>query len=158
MANEPPFDGIWSTIKIQTDFAISSHEVMPDTITKELGISPTECHAKGEIYVGKKTKKEYKRFQNIWRLSSPEINYELELGDNTPVPEQIRYFKNLFDGKLEILKKFKNDPRYECSIWITIISFDSFPPGFYIPEEDLIFLYSYVNFIHFFVSRDNPAN
>lgn len=125
------------------ELAIISDVVSPDVITEELNIFPERSFRKGAKSVSRYSGSTITRPHNLWALQSMPI----ETYEETIKPH-LDYLKSMFQLKLEVLKKYKNDSRFEVSFWIWIQT-DNSGIGFDLDEEHLDFLNAITNRIHF---------
>ena len=137
--------------KSHCELGITSQEVDPKTITRLLDIEPFSAYSKGEIFSSKPTGFVAKRFQNLWAMKSETIISEKE--DLTP---HILHFKSILCNKLDLLHKFKNDPRYDISFWIWVET-DNAGIGIDLTCDELAFINSIANRVHFSIitNQDN---
>ena len=130
--------------KTHISFGIKSDIVEPDIITKELGIVPADSSfKKGDTYIGKNTNRTYTRDTNIWRLETEWTYHEEET-----VSQHIEFLKKILLPKTDILIKYKEDERFDVSFWIWIDS-ECAGIGLYLTEDELKFLHSISNWVHF---------
>ncbi len=140
-------------LKTQISFGIKSDTVEPDAITKELNIIPSDTSfKKGDTWESKHDGTKHVRNSNIWRLETG-----FTLLEEETVNHHIKYFKSIFLPKVDILKRYKEDARFEVSFWIWIET-DNAGIGLDLSEEELSFLNSISNRVHFSVICNNEIN
>jgi len=133
------------TYKTSVAFAIVSNEVEPEILTKELNIVPEKSFIKGELSVSKRSGSLITRPHNLWRIESPTTESEKET-----ISHHIEYLKSILLAKIDILKKYKEDSRFELSFWIWVET-DNAGIGLDLDENDLAFVGQIANRIHFSV-------
>jgi hypothetical protein len=131
------------TNKSYCEFGIVSQEVAPKTISKLLNIEPFNSYAKGDTFSSKHTGRVGKRFQNLWSIRSKTIISERE-----DLSSHILYFKSLLSNKMNVISELKNNSIYEISFWIWIET-DNAGIGIDLSSEDIAFLHSISNRVHF---------
>ena len=129
--------------KIHCELAIVSNEIISDFITTELNITPDRSFKKGDQVVSKHSGSIITKPHNLWAIRS--MSSELE--DET-ISHHIEYFMSVFLLKTDILKKYKNDNRFDVTFWIWIET-DNAGIGLDLNEIELSFLNSISNRIHF---------
>lgn len=127
----------------QCELAIVSDEFDPDLITKELNIEPTRSFKKGEQSISKHSGSIITKPHNLWALKSKSLKSEEET-----IKPHIDYLKSLLQPKLEVLKRYKRDSRFEVSIWIWLET-NNLGIGLDLDEEQLDFLGAISNRMHF---------
>ena len=137
--------------KSYCELGITSQEFNPEIITELLGINPFNSYCKGDTFLSKRENFTAKRFQNLWAIKSETIISEKE--DLTP---HILHFKSILCNKLDLLHKFKNDPRYNVSFWIWVET-DNAGIGIDLTCDELAFINSIANRVHFSIitNQDN---
>ncbi len=129
--------------KTHINFSIVSHEIDPDSITKELNIVPERTFKKGEQTVSKHSGSIITNPHNLWSIGSKSSELEEET-----ISHHIEYFKSIFLSKAEVLKKLKEDARFEVSFWVWIET-DNAGIGLDLDEAEMSFLNSISNRVHF---------
>lgn len=129
--------------KTHCELAIVSNEINPDFITKELNILPDRSFKKGEQSVSKYSGSIITKPHNLWAIKSKSTELEEET-----ISHHIDYFKSTFLSKIEILKKFKEDTRFEITFCIWIET-DNAGIGIDLNESEITFLNSISNRVHF---------
>jgi len=130
--------------KTQISFGIKSDTIEPDVITKELNIIPSDSSfKKGDTWESKHDGTKHVRNSNIWRIET-----ELTVLEEETVSHHIEYLKSVFLTKMDILKRYKEDNRFEVIFWIWIET-DNAGIGLDLSEEELIFLNDISNRVHF---------
>jgi hypothetical protein len=127
----------------QCELAIVSDEFDPDLITKELNIEPARSFKKGEQSISKHSGSIITKPHNLWALKSKSFKSEEET-----IKPHIDYLKSLLQPKLDVLKRYKRDSRFEVSIWIWVETNNS-GMGLELDEDQLAFLGAISNRIHF---------
>jgi hypothetical protein len=131
--------------KTQISFGISTYDsdVDPSQISADLQLTPTRMHKKGETWIGERTGYVSIRPSTVWAVVSEWTVCEEEL-----VSHHIEYFKSILSSKMDILKQYKEDARFDVSfrIWIET-NYGAFEIGLY--EDDLAFFNSIANWIAF---------
>ncbi|MBL0051181.1 MAG: DUF4279 domain-containing protein [Bacteroidetes bacterium] len=97
------------------ELAIVSDEISPDFLTGELHIVPERTFRKGEQFVSKHSGSIITKPHNLWAIKSKPSELEEET-----ISHHIEYFKSVFSTKIGILKKIKEDTRFEITFWIWI--------------------------------------
>jgi hypothetical protein len=136
--------------KTHIDFGIKSDVIEPDVITKELNISPSRFYKKGDVFTSKYSPRIGYRQWNIWTIDSKWTILEEET-----VSHHIEYLKSVLFPKINILKRYKEDKRFELSFWIWIET-DNAGIGLDLLEDEISFMNSIANRIHFsLIINDN---
>jgi len=125
------------------EIAIISNDVEPNIITGELNIKPERSFKKGDQSVSKHSGSIITRPHNLWALKSPSLKTEEE-----SIEPHINFLATTFQLKLDVLKKYKNDSRFEVTVWIWVQT-DNSGIGLDIDEKQLDFLNTIANRIHF---------
>jgi len=125
------------------ELTIVSHEISPDFITEELNIIPERMFRKGDQSVSKHSGSIITKPHNLWALKSKTTELEEET-----ISHHIEYFKSVFLSKIGILKKYKEDTRFEITFWIWIET-DNSGIGFDLNEIEIAFINRICNRIHF---------
>lgn len=125
------------------ELAIVSQEISPEFITEDLNIVPERTFRKGEQSVSKHSGSIINKPHNLWALKSK--NSELE---EETISHHIEYFKSTFSSKIEVLKKYKDDIRFEVTFWIWVET-DNAGIGLDLNQNEIAFLNSISNRIHF---------
>lgn len=137
--------------KTHISFGIQSDTIELDIITKELGIEPAKSSLKkGDTWVGKKTGKIYVRESNIWRIET-----EWTILEDETVSHHIEYLKSILLPKIDILKKYKDSKECYTSFWIWVET-DLAGIGLYLTDDELNFLHSIANYVHFSLLAKDP--
>ena len=131
------------TYKTHCEFAITSTEITPDTITKELDIAPGRSFKKGDQSISRHSGSVITKIHNLWALQSNPTESEEE--NITP---HINYLKSTLLPKIDILKRYKTDARFEVSFLIWIETNDG-GVGFDLRADEMDFLNSIANRVHF---------
>ena len=125
------------------ELAITSNEVEPNTITEELNVKPGRSFNKGDQSVSKHSGSIITKPHNLWALKSPSLKTEEE-----SIESHINFLMMTFQLKIDVLKKYKNDSRFEVTVWIWLQT-DNSGIGLDIGEKHLNFLNTIANRIHF---------
>jgi hypothetical protein len=128
--------------KSHCELAIVSHEISLDFLTGELGIVPERTFRKGEQSVSKHSGSIITKPHNLWAIKSKASELEEET-----ISHHIEYFKSTFLSKVEILKKYKEDTRFELTFWVWIET-DNAGIGFDLNETEMSFINSISNRVH----------
>lgn len=129
--------------KTHCELAIVSDKISPDFITEELNIVPEISFKKGDQTVSKHSGSIITKPHNAWALKSKSS----ELEDET-ISHHIEHFKSTLISKIEVLKKYKEDARFEVTFWIWIET-DNAGIGLDLSENEIAFLNSFSNRVHF---------
>lgn len=129
--------------KTHINFSIRTDTVEPDIITKELSIKPNRYLKKGDIVTSKFSPRVGYREWNLWTIDS-----EWTILKEETVSHHIEYLKKILLPKAEILKKYKEDNRYELSFWIWVETDDA-GFGLDLDENEMTFLNNFSNRVHF---------
>lgn len=131
-------------LKTQISFGIKSDTVEPDIITKELNIIPSDTSfKKGDTWESKHDGSRRVRNSNIWRLET-----EFTVLEEETVSHHIKHFMSIFSSKADILTRYKADNRFDV-IFLIWIETDNAGVGLDLSEEELSFLNSISNRVHF---------
>ena len=128
--------------KIYCSFAITSQEIFPDEITKELGIQPDQFFLKGD-YRKKGRDTIYTNLHHLWKIRS-----KTTIDTEGDVSAHISEIHSRIKNKLNILRRYKKDPKLDIVVWISIKTDDA-GGDFYITEEELAFINSISNQLRF---------
>ena len=128
--------------KTHISFGIKTDEIEPDIITKELSVEPNRFFKKGDVFTSKFSPRIGHREWNIWAVDS-----EWTILKEETVNHHIEYFKKILLPKANILKKYKEDNRFEVSFWIWIET-DNAGFGLDLDERDMTFLNDFSNRVH----------
>ncbi len=131
--------------KTQISFGITTDDlsIEPLSITEELQLNPSRMHKKGDTFIGKHTGTMGTKPRTIWAIDSEWICLEEET-----VSHHIEYFKFILLPKTDILKKYKEDNRFEVGFWIWIET-DNAGFGLDLDENEIAFLNDFSNRVHF---------
>jgi hypothetical protein len=131
-------------VKTQIGFGIATdHDIDPQSITDALQLTPSRTKKRGDIRISKHDGREFIEARTVWAIDSEWTVHEAET-----VSHHVEYFKKILTPKLEIIRKYKEDDRFDVSFWIWIETNDN-GIGFYLNENELAFLNEYSNWIHF---------
>lgn len=128
--------------KTHCELAIVSNEIEHEIISKELNIVPSRVFRKGDLFTSKNTTRVGERTYNLWAIESKSS----ELLEES-VSHHIEYFRSIILSKVEVLKKYKKDARYEVTFWIWIET-DNSGIGLDLDEKDMCFLSTISNRVH----------
>lgn len=134
--------GIEYSYKIHCELIITSENITPDEISKEIEQKAYRAYKKGDKFISMHSGTEGKRATNLWAIKSNEIISEKE--DISP---HINYFKKIIDDKIGYIKKLKSDSANEINFWIWIEA-DEAGIGLEILDSDLTFINSITNCLH----------
>ena len=98
--------------KVRCDFSIVSQTVLPAQITQELGIKPNRFHEKG-YYKREGSHTIYAISKHLWEISSVEA-----IQNQDTILPHIDYMREKLKSKVDILDRYKQDPRYESVVYI----------------------------------------
>lgn len=129
--------------KTYCELAIVSIDISPDVITEELNVVPERYFKKGEQSISKHSGSIITRPHNLWALKSKTSELEEET-----ISHHIEYFKSTFSSNIEVLKKYKDDTRFEITFWIWVET-DNAGIGLDLNQNEITFLNSISNRIHF---------
>ncbi len=132
------------------EFVIISKEITPQQITNEFGIEPTRYFNKGDLISSKHSNEVGFKPWHLWAIKSlPIIKIE------ESISAHIEHIKSHLLPILPKLKGYKDNPLYEMSFLVRIETEDG-GIGFDINEEELSFINSISNRLHFsFLAKDN---
>jgi hypothetical protein len=125
--------------KSHLEFAISSNEIAPEIISKELNITPTRFFCIGDKTSSKHSPTVGVRTNNLWAIRSPDIISEKE-----SITPHINFFKSILQSKIDILERYKKELRMELAFWIWIETEDA-GYGFDLSDKEIAFLNSISN-------------
>jgi hypothetical protein len=128
--------------KTHISFSIKSDEIELDIITRELCIEPSKIFKKGDVFTSDFSPRIGHREWNLWTVDSVWTILKEET-----VNHHIEYFKEILLPKVDVLKKYKKDNRFEISFWIWIETDDA-GFGLDLLENDVAFLNDCSNRIH----------
>lgn len=129
--------------KTHCELTITSYEIPPDVITKELNITPDRYFLRGEKTISQNSKSIITKPHNLWAIKSSFSNLEQET-----ISHHIKYLKDILLPKKDILLKYKRDSRFEIIFWVWIET-DNAGIGLDLNEEEMDFLSCIINNIHF---------
>ncbi|XWN35353.1 MAG: DUF4279 domain-containing protein [Roseivirga sp.] len=129
--------------KTECSFGFTSEIITPEEFTKQIAIKPSRSFKKGEEFIVKHSGSVLIRPWHLWEISSSAVINEQE-----SIQPHIDYLKTTLADKVDILKKYKEDPSLELSIWIWIES-ENAGMGFDISAEDMHFMSKICNRISF---------
>ncbi|MEK7517935.1 MAG: DUF4279 domain-containing protein [Patescibacteria group bacterium] len=94
-------------------FLVSGFECHPEEITKQIGVSPTEVHIKGEYrIIGKKKKIKRMNKKNSWVLDSP-------LPKNAPIEKHLKHLLDIIkpykQNFIDVAKKY--ELQFNCAVY-----------------------------------------
>jgi hypothetical protein len=125
----------------QINFAIASDDatIDPQSITELLQLSPNRVHKKGDTWTSKHSGSLCTKPRTVWAIDS-----ESTIREDESISHHIEYFKSILLRKADILKKYKEDGRYELSFWVTIKT-NYGGAGIDLAEEELNFFNEFSN-------------
>ena len=129
-------------LKVDCSLGITSQEIFPSEITKELGIQPDRSFVKGD-YRKEGRDTIYTRPHHLWQIRS-KVTIDIEGNVSAHISEIHSRIKN----KLNILGRYKKTPKLDLVVWVSIKTDDA-GGDFYITEEDLAFINSISNRFQF---------
>jgi predicted ATP-dependent Lon-type protease len=139
--------------KTQISFSVKTDVIEPDEITKELGFEPNRFFKKGDIFTSKYSSRIGHKQWSLWTIDSAWTQLKEET-----VRHHIEYFKEILLPKVDILKRYKEDNRFELSFWISVKTDDA---GFSLDldESEMDFLNAFSNRVHFsLLTEESPLN
>jgi hypothetical protein len=135
--------------KTRCDFAITSQNILPEQITKELSMEPNRSFKKGP-YKREDSDTIYTHLHNCWEISSMVAIHEEE-----SISPHIYYLKYKLKHKLDMLDRYKKDPHYDLIIDIRLET-EMGGMGFDLYEEELTFIHRICNrFSCFLVAKED---
>ncbi len=135
--------------KSYCQFGITSDIVSPDHISQKLGLLPDRSFKKGETSISKHSGSIITKPHNLWSISSKTI-----ISEEESISPHLKYLKSRLEGKSEVLKKLKDDTKFELSFWVWIET-DNAGIGLDLSEEEMSFLTDCSNRVHFsFLTND----
>lgn len=139
--------------KTQISFKIESDdiEIDPTSITNNLQLNPSRFHRKGDTFIGKNSGSICTHLHTVWTIDS-----EWTVLKEETVSHHIKYFKEIFLPKIDILRKYKEDERFDVSFWISIET-DYAGIGLYMENKEIAFLNDLSNWVHFSFSTNDPS-
>ena len=128
--------------KTYCELIIVSDEFSPSSITKELEVAPTRFFLKGDQTMSKTSGSLITKPHNLWafKLSTTYLREET-------IGHHISHLKSTFLKKIDLLRKYKENPNYEVSLWIWIET-DNAGIGLDMNSEDLAFINCISNEVH----------
>lgn len=134
------------------ELAIISNGISFDLIAEELQVIPNRFYKKGEQTKSKHSGSVITKQHNLWAITSKITEIEEET-----ISHHIEYFRSFLLTKLDILKKYKEDSRYEVIFWIWIET-DNSGVGIDLNESEIAFLNSISNRVHFSIISDTSKD
>ena len=120
--------------RIYCEFAVITHAVNCEIVTKKLDLMPTRFFNKGDQVMSAHTSRTILRPHGLWAIrSSPVVDKELDLSFH------IDYFKNLLGDKKEVINSLKHDYNFECVFAIEVETEDA-GIGFDLSDRELLFI------------------
>ncbi|QQE13336.1 DUF4279 domain-containing protein [Planctomycetota bacterium] len=134
-------------INVNVTFGIRADDLIPDEMTKLLGIQPSHSFARGDEYVGhiNLTEKGVRtREHGVWQVRSEEVVKSDDLQDH------VDYLIDLLKGKQAEVKTLLADPDYYLDIrfWV---EWPGYIHSFGIRSESISFLTSFCRDFNFSV-------
>lgn len=139
--------------KTQVSFTICSDDIYidPASITDTLLLTPSRAHRKGDTWISKHSGSLCTHAHTVWSIESEWTTFE-----DDSVSHHIKYLKNLLLPKAEIVKRYKEDNRYDVSFWIWIETDDT-GIGLELTDDELRFLNEFSNWVHFSLLATSSA-
>jgi hypothetical protein len=131
--------------KTHVSFSIVSEQVEPEKIASELRIDPDRSFRKGETSISKHSGSVITKPHNLWQIKSKDTESRDE-----SITHHFEYLKNILLPQMDILKRYKEDSRFELTYWIWIET-DNSGIGFNISSDDLTFINQIANHVYFSV-------
>lgn len=128
--------------KIHCELIITSANITPDEINKEIERKAHRSYKKGDKFISKHSGTEGKRAINLWAIKSNEI-----ISEDEDVSPHINYFKEIMNDKIEYFKRLKYDSTNRIDFWVWIEA-DEAGIGLEIQGSDLTFINSIANCLH----------
>lgn len=128
--------------KTHCELIIVSEEVSPSSITEELGVAPTRFFKKGDQTISKASGSLVTKPHTLWAF---ELNATY-LREET-IRHHISHLKSIFLKKIDVLRKYKENPNFEVSLWLWIET-DNAGIGLDLSSEDLDFINCISNKVH----------
>ncbi|MGJ1409068.1 DUF4279 domain-containing protein [Sphingobacterium thalpophilum] len=138
--------GDYFIYKTYCELVIVSNEISPNYITDNLGVVPTRSFQKGERSVSKHSGSTIIKPHNLW--ASKSVTTELE---EESISQHIDYFRSIFFSKIDLLKKYKEDNRFDVTFWVWIET-DNAGIGLGLNEDELDFLNKITNRMSFSIT------
>lgn len=120
--------------KLYCDYAVKTFDTNCHIVTKELGINPTRFFNKGDKFTSQYSPSIGYESYGLWVIELEPI-----VTDDLNVSQAIKYFQDLFQDKMEIIKKLRYEYKFETSFSIDIKTEDA-GIGIDLYEEDLAFI------------------
>ncbi len=120
--------------RVSCEFAVITNDKDCHMVTKELDIHPIRFFNKGDTYKSKHSGSLITRPYGLWAIQSDKI-----ISEELDVSSHIRYFQELFRGKIITIEKLKNHHYFECVFTIAIETEDA-GAGFDLNEKELYFI------------------
>lgn len=120
--------------KISCEFAVITHDLDCNTVTKELDIKPLRFFNKGEPITSTHSSRVGSRPYGLWAIQSKPFT-----GEDLNVSRHIEYFRELLSDKVDIIQKLRNKYHFECVFAIAIETEDA-GAGFDLNEAELAFI------------------
>ncbi|MDH6311929.1 hypothetical protein M2137_000688 [Parabacteroides sp. PFB2-10] len=120
--------------KVFCEFTVITHDEDCHIVTKETGIKPCRFFNKGDRFTSKYSPRIGRQPHGLWAIqSTPVISEELDIS------RHIQYFQKLFEDKMDIIEKLKNQYHFECVFSIDIETEDA-GVGFDLNEAEVTFI------------------
>ena len=120
--------------RVSCEFAVITHDLDCQIVTKELSIEPNRYFNKGDKFTSKYSEEVFTRPYGLWAIRShPVISEELNVSNH------IKYFQKLLTGKIEVIEGFKKNYQFEC-VFSVDIETEDVGIGFDLYELELSFI------------------
>lgn len=134
----------YSLFRTHIEFIIYSDAIHPDVITRELNIS-IRIYQKNELSATRHLRPEIEKTSNAWALKTKRTDLEEET-----ISHHIDYLKSILLPKIELIRKYKEDKRFDVLVYICVES-ELSGIGFDLSDDELAFLKNISNHIRFSV-------
>jgi len=124
------------------ELIISSDEFSPATISEELGVNPSRSFKKGDETISKKSGSIITKPYNLWAFSSNPTDLREET-----ISHHVNRLKSIFSVKIDALRKYKESPSCEVSLWVWIET-DNAGIGLDLDGTELDFINCITNKVH----------
>jgi hypothetical protein len=120
--------------KVSCEFAVITHDLDCQIVTKKLCIEPDRYFNKGDNFTSKYSSRADSYPYGLWAIGSqPVISEELNVSNH------VKYFQELLEGKIEVIEGFKKNYQFECVFSVAIETEDT-GTRFYLNGLELSFI------------------
>jgi len=114
----------------------------PASISEELGIDPSRSFKKGDETISKKSGAIITKPYNLWAFDSNPTDLREET-----ISHHVNHLKSTFSVKIDALRKYKENPSFEVSLWVWIET-DNAGIGLDLDNTEIDFINCITNKVH----------